>query len=503
MISMLQLVSTSGLKIASAAAGYAPIPALVPAIDLLCGIIELCENVSHNQNTARTLIERCDRLVVLINEGKLNTPKKIEEQVALLYSCLSGIKFRLKKVIDKGWLERFAKQKDIALAIEACHTEISICLEQLQVTSHLMIHSWQREFAESAKKDHDELLEKLADIEVSQKLSEAEARKQTELMKQMMGMMQQLLGENKQAAERRHQGISSNLYQFQKQSGLLLPKFQLDSGEVKRTSDHPVGTTSSGMDIYEGIYLGCEKVAIKVVRSVNANDASNKRFNREVDIWCSLWERDQGRHIVPFYGYNTSDGPYPYMVSPWHEQGHALAFVQKYDKLVNYHDLIEGIARGIEILHTMQPPIVHGDLQATNIFISDEGKPLLADFGLSKIVAEINGVPLTQSRGISSSYRWMAPELCTGEAIMSTSSDIYSFAMTVLELMTHQQPYANIKRTTEVVLKIYEGKLPERPNNWNAMRRGLTDEMWELLTACWAAEPKNRPSIQEVLNRLS
>jgi hypothetical protein len=51
-----------------------------------------------------------------------------------------------------------------------------------------------------------------------------------------------------------------------------------------------------------------------------------------------------------------------------------------------------------------------------------------------QVVEDITGVPFTQSQGISDSYRWFAPELCVGPGILSTSSDIYSFAMTALEV---------------------------------------------------------------------
>lgn len=86
--------------------------------------------------------------------------------------------------------------------------------------------------------------------------------------------------------------------------------------------------------------------------------------------------------------------------------------------------------------------------------IDDSGQPLLADFGLSKVrsprtvhlscwmtsllqmIEDLTGVPFTQSKGVSESYRWFAPEMCCSPGIVSTSSDIFSFAMTVLEVST-------------------------------------------------------------------
>jgi hypothetical protein len=51
-------------------------------------------------------------------------------------------------------------------------------------------------------------------------------------------------------------------------------------------------------------------------------------------------------------------------------------------------------------------------------------------------VEDITGIPFTQSRGVSDSYRWFAPEVCVGQGALSISSDLYAFSMTILEVGT-------------------------------------------------------------------
>jgi len=85
------------------------------------------------------------------------------------------------------------------------------------------------------------------------------------------------MGENKKKAEKTHKGLSANLYQFQSQFQELLPDFYLQSGEVIKVGDVAVRGTAS-MDIYEGLYLGRERVDIKAIRTMKFDEQS-KRVN--------------------------------------------------------------------------------------------------------------------------------------------------------------------------------------------------------------------------------
>ena len=43
-----------------------------------------------------------------------------------------------------------------------------------------------------------------------------------------------------------------------------------------------------------------------------------------------------------------------------------------------------GIAKGIDFLHSLSPPVVHCDIKLRNICIRRDGSPCLVDFGLAK-----------------------------------------------------------------------------------------------------------------------
>ncbi|KAJ7276197.1 kinase-like domain-containing protein [Mycena haematopus] len=480
------LVISLGKTAAQITAQFAPVPALGPVAELLCGIIQLCQNVTQNRNAAFQLRDRCHRLGLVVYDRAVSKEKPIaNENIAVaidsVIRCLEQIHATMHGWTRVNRVQGFLHQDEIAKDIERCHNMLSDCLASFQIISHTEIHEWQAQFKLDTDEDHRELVSFLVNIENSQAITHDALQVRVP-----------------PRPNQQHNGLSSNLYDLQFRSRELLPDFHLRSGEVIRIGQFPISGTSA-MDIYEGLYLNREKVAIKVVRAVNSNENSMRRFKRECEIWKKLWKIDQGAHVLPFYGFCQNDGPFPYMVSPWQVNGTALTYIKNANDKIDYIKLVRGVALGLQVLHSMNPHVVHGDLKASNVVIDISGNPLIADFGLSRIVEDITGIPFSQSRGVSDSYRWFAPEVCIGQGVLSLSSDVYAYGMTVLEIFTHEQPYNNIKHTTEVVIRSAKGEHPPKPTDPKVIRRGLDDNMWRLLSQCWATEPSQRPTIQQVL----
>jgi len=300
-----------GKTVAQISASFSPIPALSPAADILCGIIQLCENVTINRNAARQLRDRCHSLLLALRDYLGKEPSNsMTDALTAVNECLLHISTKMNGWAHTSTMKSFTRQNEIRQDIEDCHQAISDCLTKFTLAAHMSIDDWQNEFAINTQHDHAEVVEYLSSIQNSQSITNDTLSEQNGMIRDMMGMMQTLLGENKQIAHRTHNGLSNNLYQLQRESGQLLPNLQLESGEVVRVGQHPVSGTAA-MDIYEGLYLHREKVAIKVVRAVNSNEHSLRRFMREVKIWTEIWNIDHGKHILPFYGFCQSDGPFP------------------------------------------------------------------------------------------------------------------------------------------------------------------------------------------------
>ncbi|KAK6984534.1 kinase-like domain-containing protein [Favolaschia claudopus] len=334
---------------------------------------------------------------------------------------------------------------------------------------------------------HDQLVAALLNIQNSQAITEDALQSRSRDIQSIKSLMQQMMT-----------GLGSANTNFPSWRDLQNLQFEnLDSSNFTLIGQYP-SSMSNAVETYEGIYLGRDKVAIKVVRSVAANEASFCRLKRECNVWKRLWDIDRGKHLLPYFGFWQTDEAFPHLVSPWPANGNALAYVKQMGNKADYAGLVKGVAVGVGIVHGIG--VAHGDIKASNVAIDMWGNPLISDFGLFRIVEDITGVPFTESRGASDSYRWFAPEVCADQGVLSLSSDVYAYGMTVLELFTHARPYSDIKHTLEVVIRAARGEQPLRPMDNNVLTRGLDDELWGLLTRCWAIIPEERPTIQSVLD---
>ncbi|KIJ27046.1 hypothetical protein M422DRAFT_127665, partial [Sphaerobolus stellatus SS14] len=245
-------------------------------------------------------------------------------------------------------------------------------------------------------------------------------------------------------------------------------------------------------DIWLGKLDG-ESVAIKRLRSFSVAAKSKikpklfQRVWREYMIWSSL----SHPNILPFLGYSNifsesqnASCEVPALISPWMSNGTLLQYLEENlkpnpDKLL----MLVEIANGIKYLHSNN--IVHGDIRAGNILVSEDGTPYITDFGLSRLLKE-SGLGLTTSSNAAGSLRWMAPELLRGSLTkVNKESDVWAFGMTILEVISGEHPFSEIKIDAAVFGQLINGTLPRKPSE-------LTEPVWKICHDCWMLDPACR-----------
>ncbi|KZT21085.1 kinase-like protein [Neolentinus lepideus HHB14362 ss-1] len=242
-------------------------------------------------------------------------------------------------------------------------------------------------------------------------------------------------------------------------------------------------------DLWQAFDESGQVVVVKAVRtSWNSPEQlckMKRRILREISILSALKRHP---NIVPFlgvtYGFGRAEIPAP--VCLFYKDGDIVEYLKRIPvPICDRFKLISQVAAGLSYLH--RNGIVHGDIKGVNILMS-EGGAALCDFGLSRIL-DVKGFT-TQTVG--GTCRWMAPELLECDKAeelprVTTFSDIWAFAMTVLEIITGRPPFLDKWGDATVLLTVINGG---RPNHRDYAE--IDHETWGILGLCWHRNPEER-----------
>ncbi|HEX9013597.1 MAG TPA: protein kinase, partial [Anaerolineaceae bacterium] len=172
------------------------------------------------------------------------------------------------------------------------------------------------------------------------------------------------------------------------------------------------------------------RVAVKVLSTRPVTSEQYRgRFRQEARALSQLLHRNIAR--VLDYG---EVGGRPYLVVDWVGGG---SLANKLGKPLAYRDaasLLLPAARALQYAHDRG--IIHRNLKPSNILLSENGEPVLTDFGIAKMAVPPDISPTSVSGG-----DYTAPEEGLGLAV-DQRVDVYSLGAILYELITGQKPYA-------------------------------------------------------------
>ncbi len=234
------------------------------------------------------------------------------------------------------------------------------------------------------------------------------------------------------------------------------------------------------------------KVAIKVMAPhLLEGEGMAERFKLEARTAAQL----SHPHIIPIYAVK--------------ESASTLFFVMKY---VDGRALDEIIARtgqlpiamvkdilikvGSALGYAHRRGVVHRDVKPGNIMIDEEGIPIVADFGIAKLMSGATGLTVTGTTIGTPSY--MSPEQCEAKEVTG-ASDQYSLGIVAFQMLTGRLPYEGDSAVT-VMYKHCHEELPPLAD----YRPDCPPDLVDTVARMVAKDPAERwPSMQAAIQKLS
>ena len=175
--------------------------------------------------------------------------------------------------------------------------------------------------------------------------------------------------------------------------------------------------------------------------------------------------------------------------------------VEKYSKL-SYNKaaiILNDVCLGLQYLHSRTPPIIHRDLTPNNILLCYHYRAKISDLGVARTL-ETTDAKLTQTPG---TLAFMPPECLCDKPVYDLSLDVFSFGGIILYITTQKWPTPTSWVGFDPVTneKVSYSEVQRRQQYLDEMTGAYVD-LKSLVISCLDENPKNRPSVTEILTKI-
>src|SRR5437588_8919309 len=208
-----------------------------------------------------------------------------------------------------------------------------------------------------------------------------------------------------------------------------------------------------------------------------------ERFRRETDAAASL----EHPNIMPVHEYGERDG-LAYLVMPYISGGTLRDVMERegplsLDKAVYY---LDQVAAALDFAHAQG--VIHRDIKPANILLTPEGRLLLTDFGLVKVIADGQAAQtrLTGEGAPVGTPDYMSPEQVMGDEV-DGRCDLYSLGVIRYQMVTGTTPFQG-----ETPMQIAAQQLHMQPASPRLLRPELPVVAEQVMLRMMAKRPVDR-----------
>ncbi|OEL25383.1 LRR receptor-like serine/threonine-protein kinase ERECTA [Dichanthelium oligosanthes] len=254
--------------------------------------------------------------------------------------------------------------------------------------------------------------------------------------------------------------------------------------------------------VYKCVLKNCKPVAIKKLYAHYPQ--SLKEFETELETVGSI----KHRNLVSLQGYSLSPVGnllfYDYMESGslWDVLHESSSKKKKLDWETRLRIAL-GAAQGLAYLHhDCSPRIIHRDVKSKNILLDKDYEAHLTDFGIAKSLCVSKTHTSTYVMG---TIGYIDPEYARTSRL-NEKSDVYSYGIVLLELLTGKKPVDNECNLHHLILsktasnEVMETVDPDIRDTCKDL--GEVKKVFQLALLCTKRQPADRPTMHEVVRVL-
>ncbi|WOL14039.1 receptor-like serine/threonine-protein kinase ALE2 isoform X2 [Canna indica] len=285
------------------------------------------------------------------------------------------------------------------------------------------------------------------------------------------------------------------------------------SAEIERATNRFGEARIIGEGGFGRVYQGTLEDGIRVAVKVLKRD--DQQGGREFFVEIEMLSRLHHRNLVKLIGICIEDHIrcLVYELIPNGSLESHLHGLDKETAPLDWNTRMRialGAARGLAYLHEdSSPRVIHRDFKSSNILLEHDYTPKVSDFGLARAAVDEGNLHI--STRVMGTFGYVAPEYAmTGHLLVK--SDVYSYGVVLLELLTGRKPIDMLQRPGQENLVSWARPLLSNMNNLEMIIDPTLDtnipldsvaKVAAIASMCVQPEVSHRPFMGEVVQALN
>jgi len=231
---------------------------------------------------------------------------------------------------------------------------------------------------------------------------------------------------------------------------------------------------------------------IFAVKELGVGDSDDPEYRKTIEKELTICSSLSHPNIVPHWGHDWV-GSTLFLFMEYMPGGSMASMLSQFGALSEDQLLraTRDLMRGLNYLHTRDPPVVHRDVKGGNLLVNLNFEVKLTDFGVSRQNHS------SKSMSIIGSVPWMAPEVIRQQTGHGRKADIWSAGCTAIEMATAEKPWGNKRFDNLMSALCYISSTEESPPIPEGVE--LSPDLRRFIGWCTCCSAEERPTAAEAL----